>query len=148
MDENRIDETRKYEENGFAVEPESGEIVVEGLTVEEAGKVKEIWKRFIRAYKESDGDQEEFLWLEKQLKEELPKKSGEEIQRMKKEIVDSIREFDADLHDLTASVEKGKTKEKWFSQRVEDAAKGVAVNAYGDYLNQIHTAMDEANYQM
>ena len=148
MDENRTDETRKYEENGFAVEPESGEIVVEGLTVEEAGKVKEIWKRFIRAYKESDGDQEEFLWLEKQLKEELPKKSGEEIQRMKKEIVDSIREFDADLHDLTASVEKGKTKEKWFSQRVEDAAKGVAVNAYGDYLNQIHTAMDEANYQM
>ena len=98
MDENRTDETRKYEENGFAVEPESGEIVVEGLTVEEAGKVKEIWKRFIRAYKESDGDQEEFLWLEKQLKEELPKKSGEEIQRMKKEIVDSIREFDADLH--------------------------------------------------
>ena len=46
MDENRIDETRKYEENGFAVEPESGEIVVEGLTVEEAGKVKEIRKNF------------------------------------------------------------------------------------------------------
>ena len=60
MDENRIDETRKYEENGFAVEPESGEIVVEGLTVEEAGKVKEIWKRFIRAYKESDGDRISF----------------------------------------------------------------------------------------
>lgn len=125
MDENRIDETRKYEENGFAVEPESGEIVVEGLTVEEAGKVKEIWKRFIRAYKESDGDQEEFLWLEKQLKEELPKKSGEEIQRMKKEIVDSIREFDADLHDLTASVEKEKPKKNGFLREWRTLQKGL-----------------------
>lgn len=143
-----MDENRKHEEKELDREIEAGEFIVEGLTVEEAEKVKEIWKRFIKAYQESGEEQEEFLWLEKQLQKELPEKSGEEIRRMKEEIMDSIREYDAGLQDLTASVEKGKTKERWFAERVEDAAKGVAVNAYGDYLNQIHTAMDEANTQM
>ena len=143
-----MDENRKHDEKELDREIEAGELIVEGLTVKEAEKVKEIWKRFIKAYQESGEEQEEFLWLEKQLQKELPEKSGEEIQRMKEEIMDSIREYDADLQELTASVEKGKTKERWFAERVEDAAKGVAVNAYGDYLNQIHTAMDEANTQM
>lgn len=143
-----MDENRKHDEKELDREIEAGEVIVEGLTVKEAEKVKEIWKRFIKAYQESGEEQEEFLWLEKQLQKELPEKSGEEIQRMKEEIMDSIREYDADLQELTASVEKGKTKERWFAERVEDAAKGVAVNAYGDYLNQIHTAMDEANTQM
>lgn len=143
-----MDENRKHEEKELDREIEAGELIVEGLTVEEAEKVKEIWKRFIKAYQESGEEQEEFLWLEKQLQKELPEKSGEEIRRMKEEIMDSIREYDAGLQNLTASVEKGKTKERWFAERVEDAAKGVAVNAYGDYLNQIHTAMDEANTQM
>ncbi|RRK32253.1 hypothetical protein EBB54_13435 [Schaedlerella arabinosiphila] len=148
QEETRMDENRKYEEKELGRELEEGEITVEGLTVEEAGKVREIWKRFIKSYQESGEEQEEFLWLEKQLREELPEKSGEEIRRMKEEIIDSIREYDASLQDLTANVEKGKTKERWFAERVEDAAKGVAVNAYGDYLNQIHTVMDEANRQM
>lgn len=143
-----MDENREYEEKELDRKLEEGELTVEGLTVEEAEKVKEIWKRFIKAYQESGEEQEEFHWLEKQLQEELPEKSGEEIQKMKEEIMESIREYDANLQNLTASVERGKTKERWFADRLEDAAKGVAVNAYGDYLNQINTAMDEANRQM
>ncbi|TGY96221.1 hypothetical protein E5329_11310 [Petralouisia muris] len=126
---------------------ESG-IAVDGLTVKEAAKVREIWERFLTAYKESGQEQEEFAWLECQLKKELPEKSQEEARKMKEEIVTSIREYDADLQDMTRQMENGRTKERWFADRMEEAAKGVAVNKYGDYLNQINAAMEKANTQM
>lgn len=123
-------------------------ITVDGLTVREAEEVREIWKRFLAAYKESGEEQEEFAWLEMQLEQELPEKPKEEIQKMKEEIVASVREYDADLQDMTRQVESGRTKERWFADRLEEAAKGVAVNEYGNYLNKINEAMDEANVQM
>ena len=127
---------------------ETEEITVDGLGVQEAEKVREIWNRFLSAYKESGEEQEEFAWLEEQLGKELPEKPKEEIQGMKEEIVRSVREYDADLQDLTKQVENGRTKERWLSDRLEDAAKGVAVNEYGDYLNKINETMEQANAQM
>lgn len=121
---------------------------VDGLTEKEAEEVREIWKRFLAAYKESGEEQEEFVWLEKQLEKELPEKTEEEIHGMKEEIVASVREYDADLQDMTKNIESGRTKERWFADRLEDAAKGVAVNEYGNYLNQINSSMEDANAQM
>ena len=91
-------------------EAEADEITVDGLTVREAEEVREIWKRFLAAYKESGEEQEEFAWLEVQLAKELPEKPKEEIQKMKEEIVASIREYDADLQDMTRQVESGRTR--------------------------------------
>ncbi len=124
------------------------ESTVDGLTVKEAAKVQEIWERFLAAYKESGQEQKEFIWLERQLKRELPEKPQDEIHKMKEEIVTSIREYDTDLQDMAKQMESGRTKERWFADRLEEAAKGVAVNRYGDYLNQINTAMEDANIQM
>ena len=129
-------------------EQEDAELTVEGVTEEEAKKVKEIFQRFLKAYKESGEDQEEFIWLEKQLKEELPEKSEEEVREIKEEIVDSIQEYDADLRDLTEKTEKGVSKERWFADRMEEGAKGVAVNNYGNYLDNINHTLEQANQQM
>lgn len=123
-------------------------IIVDGLNVKEAEEVKELWKRFFDAYKESGEEQEEFEWMEKQLKRELPEKSEDEVKKMKEEIVSSVHEYDADLKDMTRQIEKGGTKERWFADRLEDAAKGVAVNEYGNYLNKINKTMEMANDQM
>lgn len=127
---------------------QEGEIIVDGLAVGEAVKVREIWERFLSAYRESGQEQEEFIWLERQLKKELPEKPQKEIHKMKEEIVASIREYDTDLQDMAKQMESGRTKERWFADRLEGAAKGVAVNKYGDYLNQINAAMEDANVQM
>ena len=123
-------------------------IEIDGLTEAESEKIREFWERFLKAYKESGEEQKEFEWLKCQLQEELPDKTEEEIQAIKEEIVESIREYDSDLQDMTENIEKGRTKERWFADRLEDAAKGVAVNDYGNYLEQINTTMDEANRQM
>lgn len=134
MEENRLQEENLIE--------------IDGLTEAEAEKIRELWERFLKAYKESGEEQKEFEWLKCQLQEELPDKTEEEIQAIKEEIVESIREYDSDLQDMTENIEKGRTKERWFADRLEDAAKGVAVNDYGNYLEQINTTMDEANRQM
>lgn len=141
-------EQRTEEQTKLAGDMEAEQIMVDGLTVKKAEEVREIWKRFLAAYKESGEEQKEFTWLEKQLEKELPEKSKEEIQGMKEEIVSSIREYDADLQDMTKQIESGRTKERWFTDRLEEAAKGVAVNEYGNYLNEINEAMDKANAQM
>ncbi|MBS5399683.1 MAG: hypothetical protein KHY08_11360 [Lachnospiraceae bacterium] len=152
MEEKRIDNVQVRR----AQEPEQQEIKnwetegleVEGLTEEEARKVNEIFRRFVKAYEKSEKEEEEFVWLEKQLKIELPEKSDEEIQGMKEEIITSIREYDTDLNDLTEKMERGISKERWFSDRLEEGAKGVAVNAYGNYLDNINHTMEMANQQM
>lgn len=142
-----MEERKMYYEEGSDVAA-GDEIAVDGLTVGEAAEVREIWERFLSAYKESGQEQEEFIWLERQLKKELPEKPQKEIHKMKEEIVASIREYDTDLQDMAKQMESGRTKERWFADRLEGAAKGVAVNKYGDYLNQINAAMEDANVQM
>ena len=129
-------------------EENKGGVSLEGLTEKEAREVKEILKRFLKAYQESGGEQERFEWLEKQLGIELPEKTTEEIREIKEEIVVSVREYDMDLRAMTREIENGRTKERWFADRIEEAAKGVAVNDYGNYLNQINQTMETANQQM
>lgn len=146
MEEKMVNGMREIKEKEEQEERETLE--VEGLTEEEAEKVKEIFQRFIKAYKESGEDRQEFIWLEKQLKEELPEKSEEEIQEMKEDIIDAIREYDKDLEDLTEKSERGVSKERWFADYLEEGAKGVAVNHYGNYLNEINETMTMANQQM
>lgn len=124
------------------------DIEIEGLTEKEAGELKLILKRFLKAYQNSGGEQKTFEWLGRQLQEELPDKTADEIKDIKESIVDSIKEYDMNLKNLNSSVEKGGTKEKWFVDRMEQAAKGVAVNNYGNYLNQINVALENANRQM
>lgn len=126
-----------------AEKQEETEITVDGLTEKEAAEVRDTLKRFIKAYRDSGEEQETFEWLERQLKEELPEKPEEEIHAMKEEIVESIREYDTDLKDMTRTVESGRTKERWFADRIASAAKGVAVNTYGNYLNWVDSGLKE-----
>lgn len=134
-----MSEPKHMEEQGF------DRVDIEGLTDKEAAEVRKILERFIKAYKESGEEQENFEWLEKQLKEELPEKSEEEIRKIKNEIVDSVREYNADLKDLNEKMRQGETKEKWFADRMEEGAKGIAVNNYGNYLQQINDTLEAAN---
>ena len=121
---------------------------LEGVTEVEAKEVKEILARFLKAYKDSGENKKNFEWLEEQLGEELPDKTDEEIKEIKEEIVNTIREYDEDLEDLNDAVKQGKTKEKWFADRLEKSAKGVAVNNYGNYLQQINNSLEAANEMM
>ncbi|MBM6753046.1 hypothetical protein H6A65_16420 [Mediterraneibacter glycyrrhizinilyticus] len=122
-------------------------IEVEGLTEKEVGEVQKIFARFLKKYKENP-ERETVEWLSEQLKEELPEKNLEEIRSIAQEIKAAVEEYDRDLEDLNKSVKKGISKAAWLSEKIQDGAKGVAVNQYGDYLREIDHNFVNANAQM
>ena len=123
------------------------EINIEGLTEKEVVEVREIFQRFINRYKENQ-DKETTEWLVEQLQEELPDKSREEICDIAEEIQEAVVSYDNDLKDLNQSCKYGMTKEQWFAEKVQDSAKGMAVNRFGNYLSQIDETLKMANSQM
>ena len=122
-------------------------IQIEGLTEKEVREVQKIFSRFMKKYKENP-EKETVVWLAEQLQEELPEKSPEEIRGIAQEIAAAVEEYDRDLEDLNKSVKKGMSKEAWLSELIQDGAKGMAVNQYGDYLRTIDQNSANANAQM
>lgn len=122
-------------------------IKIEGLTEKEVRDVQKIFARFMKKYKENP-EKETVEWLAEQLQEELPEKNSEEIRSIAQEIAASVEEYNRDLDDLNKSVKKGITKEAWLADRIQDGAKGMSVNQYGDYLRTIDQNFANANAQM
>lgn len=121
---------------------------LEGFTEKECKEIKKILSRFLKSYGKKTKEMSDEEWLYGKLKEELPEKGEEELRKMSQEIIVSIHEYDKNLEDLTASCSKGTTKEQWFADKISDAAQGVAVNDYGNYLQSIDSAIGNAIAQM
>lgn len=123
-------------------------IETEGITVEEVKEVKEIEERFIQAYREREETDTEGRWLFSQIKRELPEKTDTEINSVMEEIMLSVREYDDNLRDLNNACGGGKTPERWFADKMSDAAKGMSVAEFGNYLDGIDKALSNSNAQM
>ena len=109
---------------------------VEGLAEQEVKEVQKIFQRFLKKYKENP-DKETSKWLFEQLKEELPEKEEAELHKIADEIVEAINDYQNDLDDLNKSCRKGITKASWLAEKLQDGAKGVAVNEFGEYLRKL-----------
>lgn len=133
--------------NEEMVNEEVHEMSIDELSEEEVKELRAILERFIQKYKENP-DRETTEWLREQLQEELPDRSTAEIEEMATEIVESVKEYDEDLKDLNENCNKGMTKASWFAEKVQDSAKGMAVNQFGNSLFQIEREFEYANLQM
>lgn len=122
-------------------------IEIDGLTEKEVQEVQKIFSRFIRKYKENP-EKDTVEWLVEQLQEELPDRQPDEIKKIAVEIAGAVEEYDKDLEDLNKSCKKGMTKEAWLADRLQDSAKGMSVNQYGNYLKAIDQNFANANAQM
>lgn len=140
--------TEKIEKKDVDKQTENAmELKIEGFTEKEAKEIGEIFTRFLKNYKQNpQRDMEE--WLSEQIQVELPEKSVEESIQIAKEIKESIEEYDKDLANLTKSCKKGITKESWFADKLQDSAKGMSVNQFGDYLSEIDQNLAYSNQQM
>lgn len=133
--------------NEEMVNEEVHEMSIDELSEEEVKELRAILERFIKKYKENP-DRETTEWLREQLQEELPDRSADEIEEMATEIVESVKEYDEDLQDLNENCKKGVTKTSWFAEKVQDSAKGIAVNQFGNSLCQIDKELERANLQL
>lgn len=136
-----MEDYKRVEEN------EISEINMEGLTEQEVRELQAIFRRFLDKYKANQNKKTE-EWLFEQLKEELPEKKEADLKQIAEEIVASVKEYDQDLKNLNENCKKGITKELWLADRLQDSAKGMAVDQFADYLYQVDAAMDQANRQM
>lgn len=123
------------------------EIVFEGLSEKEVKEVNQIYRRFIKKYKESK-DKETKVWLYEQIKQELPDISDKEAERMSEDITESIQKYNEDYTDLNEKMKHGITKEKWMSDRITEATKGMSVNLVGQQLDEINNVLEMGNRQM
>lgn len=120
---------------------------IEGLNEEDVREIQKIFVRFIKKYKENP-ERKISEWLAEQLERELPNREPEEIRKIAETITESIEEYERDLEDLNCNCEKGKSKETWFADKIEDSAKSIAINKYGNYLKGIQQNFANANAQM
>lgn len=121
---------------------------IDGLSEKEVEQFYKIMKRFLNAYKNREQSAPDYIWLGKQLKEELPSKSQQECDTMAEEILTSVTNFDNCRKELETSCENGIPKEQWLANKLSDAATGTSVVQFGNYLNSIDTAITNANAQM
>ena len=121
---------------------------IEGFGEEEAKAMRPIMQRFLDSYAQKPKDMTDEEWLRQRLAEELPEKSEEEIREMAHEIVEGVEKCDNSVASINAACDSGKKKEEWFLDTMQEAAIGVNVNAYGDYLANIDRTLFEANSQM
>lgn len=138
-------EARRTEEQ--SQEEKVLEFEVDGFTEKEVQEVKEIFGRFLDKYKENP-ERETVEWLSEQLGKELPDKKENEIHALAEEITESIEQYGKDLVDLNKNCKLGVTKESWLADKIQDGAKGVEINQFGDYLREIDQCMAQANQQM
>lgn len=111
------------------------------LSEEEAKALKPILKRFMESYAKKPADLSDEAWLNGKLQEELPEKSPEEIQTMSKEIIEGVQTFDTNLASVNEACDCGKTKEEWFRDKCQEAAVGMSVQDYGEYLRSVDLAL-------
>lgn len=126
---------------------EKKEIKFENLTEKEAKEFKKLLSKFIKSYSNKSAGISDKEWLKEQFIKELDIDEVE-AEKMADETVDSINEYDENLKSINESSAKGISKEQWLSNRISDAATGVSINQYGEYLNGINNALTSANEHM
>lgn len=115
----------------------------EYLTEEEARTVKELFKKYLKSYKEKDSSITDKQWLKQLFQTELPEMKPEEIEHDAEEIVTSISTFDENLSSCNEAAKNGRSKESWLADKIQEASVGMAINKYGSTLQ----VMDDILYQ-
>lgn len=113
------------------------------ITKQEAETFRKLLRQYWKSYqtkKESMSDKE---WMEHLFCTELPEITKEEANQMAAAIMDSITIYDNNLESINSAAQKGISKERWLSEKIQEGSVGMAVNEYGQTLQ----AMDDILYK-
>jgi hypothetical protein len=135
-------EVRTMEENK-TTEMQDEKIKTEYITEKEARAVKDLFKRYMKSYKERDTSLSDKDWLEQLFKTELPEMKPEEVKQDAEDIVEAIGTYNENLKSVNEAAKKGISKESWLADKMQEASVGIAVNEYGRMLQ----SMDDILYQ-
>lgn len=120
----------------------------EYLTKKEAETVKEMFKKYLKSYKEKDHSVSDKEWLEQLFRTELPEMKEEEIKQDAEEIVTSIKVFDENLASCNEAAAQGISKERWLTNKIQESSVGMSVNEYGRTLEQVDNVLFAKNAEL
>lgn len=121
---------------------------LEYLTEDEARTVKELFKTYLKSYKQKDSEMSDKEWLAELFRTELPEMKEEEIKQESEEIVTSIKTFNENLTSCNEAAERGVSKESWLVEKMQEASVGMAVNDYGHILQQMDNVLYAKNMEL
>lgn len=120
----------------------------EFLTEKEALIVKELFKEYLKSYKEKDPYMTDQEWLKQLFKSEFPEMKEDEIKQESEEITTAIQIFDKNLESCTEASKKGVSKERWLADKIQEASVGMAINEYGKTLQQMDNVLYAKNAEL
>lgn len=121
---------------------------IEYITEKEAKTVKEMFKKYLKYYKEKEPLMTDKEWLEWLFKTELPEISTEEAKADAEEICESIKIFDENLVSVNEAAQKGVSKESWLADKIQEASVGMSVQEYGHRLQAFDDILHVKNAEI
>lgn len=121
---------------------------VDYMTEQEAKTVKELFKKYLKSYKEKNISVSDKEWLEQLFKAELPEITEEEIKQDADQIVHAIDTFDENLKSVNQAATKGISKENWLAHKMQEASVGMAINDYGQALQSMDAILYKKNMEL
>ena len=104
-------------------------------------------EKFSKSYDQKAENVSDVDWLKGTLKEELPEKSDEEIEKDAEEIVNGIKEQDkcyASINEFVITA----VQRKMVAKKISEACTGMEVAQFGEYLSNIDEVLAQNNREM
>lgn len=121
---------------------------VEYITEQEAKTVKQLFKKYLKSYKQKDVSVSDKEWLEQLFKDELPEMTEEEIKQDAEGIVEGIGIFNENFASVNEAATKGISKESWLADKMQEASVGMAINDYGQILQSMDDILYKKNMEL
>ncbi len=120
----------------------------EYITEKEARTVRELFRKYLKSYKEKDASVSDKQWLEQLFITELPEITPEQAKQDAEEITGAIAEYDSNLESVNAAASNGISKERWLADKLQESAVGMSVNEFGRRLEAWDAALYQKNAEL
>lgn len=124
----------------LAIDEEHQPIIVE----EECDALKPIINDFMQTYTQNPNVPVE-NWLAAKIKEYLPEKSDEEINKITDEIITATKVNEEKAESLNEATKSGRSKESWFASEMKQVTSAMSVQEASKYLHELDSAINTAN---
>lgn len=121
---------------------------LEEFSEKEALELKANLQCFLKSYSAKDEAVSDEEWLAGELGKALPEESRESVQALSREILAGVKTWDENMASLNEAVLRGKKESQWLADKLQDAAVGVPVAEYGNYLSEIDQVLAANNQAM
>jgi hypothetical protein len=110
--------------------------------------LKETMNNFIGDYAGRDRSVAFSVWLAERLQQEMPEMSADASEKLSREIIGAVADYDKALDDLNKAVESGVSKEEWFAEVVEESFGALPLSEVGEKLQQTEADFTLSNMQL